>query len=130
MAVKPELVKRQLAGFKEHKEAAGGLDYYLTKADIWRDGKLSPILFYVNKKLENLDDRRLFDYVVLTEDMSGPDPRGYNPASLNLTLSFSRQIFSYKNHAYLLNSSNPKRLSISEIYAFPALCDFQFKNKE
>jgi hypothetical protein len=125
----PEWIAGRIDGFKKYKEEVGGFDYYLAHADVWHDGKQLPILFYINKKLQELDKRKPFDYVVMEEDLSGPHKKSYGRTRY-LSPSASKQLFRYKNQTYIFDSSWNKRPYVNQIYSTLSGCTFDRIHKE
>lgn len=116
-----------LKEFNEYKKKAGGFDYYLGYADVFKAqpiSKKTPVLFYVHKKLDGVSSRPPFDYIIMQDDLSAPNFIAHTyPTTLSPT-NF-KQMFSYKNSVYILAAYDELAPYITEVSDTLFGCDFK-----
>jgi uncharacterized protein len=102
---KPKNPEERIAALEKHKEKRGGLSYYLGKAVIYRDDKqmLYPILFFKANKLQVNHKRLHWDFIVLNDDLSGPDKKTYGSPGI-FGITNATHIFKYKDLYFRFDS--------------------------
>lgn len=113
MSEKPKDHEERISGLEKYKEKIGGLSYYLGRAVIYRDNrqKLHPILFFKANNLNGIDKRLYWDFIVLNDDLSGPDEKTYSSPGI-LGITNATHIFKYKDLYFTFDSSMEKLMSV------------------
>lgn len=115
IAETPKNPEERIAVLEKYKEKRGGLSYYLGKAVIYRDDRniMQPILFFKANKLEGNQKRLHWDFIVLNDDLTGPDRKTYSSPGI-LSITNAKQIFKYKDMYFTFDSSMEKLIAVLE----------------